>query len=149
MTPASPNTQSGNGVRGLLKSLLWLLTGLVSALNTLPYQRATLIFGNAALDGQTGLLAAFFRSPWGELLLAVLGLTLWAALQLAEMLPILTTSGSRRFSRQVSFVAYGVDVAILSAVYRIFDFPPNWLDVTLFVVALFAVEAVVYVAQKV
>lgn len=136
-------------MKGILRgSLLLLLIG-VSCLNTLPYLKfADQVWQNALLKGE-GFLFWLFSSRWGELAWSTLGIGLWFNLQILELLPELKTKISRKLARQIRLIAYGVDCAIVFSIYPLRLFPPDWINFFLILFALFAIEAVAYVYQKV
>lgn len=103
------------------------------------------------MQGQMdGMMFALVFVEGQEIGWMILGLALWLNLQLLELLPnIKNTKIPRKYVRQVRLAAYAADLAIVLYVYPVRAFPPDWMNVALVLFALFAVEAVAYVAEKV
>lgn len=146
MTTASKPSKS-KGMSATVKFSLLLLAGAIAALNTLPYlQFAHLLWEDAIANNAS--VAGFLSRAALDALISLLGLTLWFCLQILEMLPQLDTGVPRKLARLISFVAYIVDVGILSFVCPIFSFPPDWLALAKFSFALYGIESIFYVVRK-
>jgi len=122
-----------------------IVFGITTAiLNTIPYlEFSKNMWFSAASKTQ---IASF--NTIASVLWLFSGLSIWAGLQLLEMLPSINLPISKGLQNQVRFVGYGLDIALLNSVYPVLKIPPDIENILLMFFALFAVEFAVWLYDR-
>lgn len=142
---SQPKNQKKNlwGAAALQTSLI--VFGITTAiLNTIPYlEFAKNMWFSAASKTDISSFQTIASILW-----LISGLSIWAGLQLLEMLPSIKIPVSKGLQNQIRFVGYGLDIALLNSVYPFFQIPPDIENILLAFFALFAVEFAVWLYDR-
>lgn len=134
------------GIKTPILISMYGLLGLVWVLNSQPYITAAAKVWTQAkqynIFAEIGIF--LFESAMTSVFWQALGLFLCVGLQCAEILPSLNLNISRSKARRIRYISYLIDFGVLWSVYPFWGFPPNWQNLALVIIALFAVELIYY-----